>query len=131
MTEFPLSELRESTAAAVRSPDFLQKILDATRECVLIVDSDLRVSNWNAPAERAFSRPGMEIGGRRLTEVIRDLDLHSSYRKAISTGEASDVRLELIGAERRKFDVHVAADRARRIAAGDRFLLRYDPDRKA
>lgn len=108
MTEISASEFGESAAAAVRSPDFLQKILDATRECVLIVDSDLRVSNWNAPAERAFSRPGMEIGGRRLTEVIRDLDLHSAYRKAISTDEASDVRLELIGAERRKFDVHVA-----------------------
>lgn len=108
MTESTVTQPSDLAAMPFRAPDFLQKILDATRECVLIVDSDLRVANWNAPAEEAFARPELGIGGRRLTEVIRDLDLHGAYRKAISTGEASDVRLELIGLERRKFDVHVA-----------------------
>ncbi len=103
-----VKEIQITAFAAVRSPDFLQKILDATRECVLIVDSDLRISSWNAAAENAFSRPGLTIGSRRLTELIRDLDLHEAFRRAISAGEESDIRLEIIGAERRKYDVHVA-----------------------
>lgn len=108
MTQFSLASNQKAASNSVSSPDFLQRILDATRECVLIVDSGLRITTWNAPAELAFSRPGLKIGGRRLTEVIRDLDLHGAYQKAISSGESSDVRLEIIGAERRKFDVHIA-----------------------
>jgi two-component system phosphate regulon sensor histidine kinase PhoR len=108
MTESPLASLQTGPLGVVRSPNFLQKILEATRECVLIVDADLRIANWNAPAERAFARPGFKLAGKRLTEVIRDLDLHGAFRRAVINGEPSDVRLEIIGTERRKFDVHVA-----------------------
>ncbi len=90
------------------SNQILQKILDTARECVLVVDSDMRVAYCNVPAAVAFGREGLDIEGKRLSEVIRDLDLHEAMRQAIKSHAASDVRLELIRAERRKFDVHVA-----------------------
>jgi len=108
MIESTLANLQASTAGTVGGPDLIKEIINATRDCVLIVDPDLRVSHLNAAAVRAFSRPGLEIGGRRLTEAIRDLDLHGAFRKAILAGEASEVRLEIIGTERRRFNVHVA-----------------------
>ncbi len=108
MTEFSYQAVETGTLAATRNPNFLQKILDATRECVLVVNADLRIANWNAPAERAFARPSLGLAGRRLSEVIRDLDLHQAFRRALVSGEPSDVRLEIVGAEQRKFDVHVA-----------------------
>lgn len=108
MNDQPLASSQTEPLKADRSPDLLHKILDATRECVLMVDADLRISNCNGAAVTAFSRPGMKIEGRRLTEVIRDLDLHGAYAQAISSGDTSDLRLEIIGTERRKFDVHVA-----------------------
>jgi two-component system phosphate regulon sensor histidine kinase PhoR len=101
-----------SESAATReieavSAGVIQKILDTTRECVLVVDETLRVSHNNVPAAVAFSREGLEIVGRRLSEIIRDFDLHEAFRRAVHEQTSSDIRLELT-VRQRKFDVHVA-----------------------
>ena len=85
-----------------------QKILDTTREAVIVVDGGMRITQANVPAAVAFGRDDLEIEGRRLTEIVRDLDLHEAFRKAITSQRSSDVRLELPTTENRKFDVHVA-----------------------
>lgn len=90
------------------SNQILQKILDTTRECVLVVDRDMRIVNCNVPAAVAFGRDGLDIEHRRLSEVIRDLDLHEAFRKAADAQVSGDVRLELNRAGNRRFDVHVA-----------------------
>ncbi len=90
------------------SVQILQKILDTARECVLVVDANMRIANCNVPAAVAFGRDGLEIEGMRLSEVIRDLDLHEAFRTAVTTHAASDVRLELTRVGNRRFDVHVA-----------------------
>jgi two-component system, OmpR family, phosphate regulon sensor histidine kinase PhoR len=86
----------------------LQKLLDTTRECVIVVDAGLRIAHSNVPAAVTFGRDTLEIDGRRLTEVIRDLDLHEAFRAAIGLQRSADVRLELPTAPIRRFDVHVA-----------------------
>jgi two-component system, OmpR family, phosphate regulon sensor histidine kinase PhoR len=99
------------TASATYYPmsdTLLQKILDSTRECVLVVNSDLRVTGCNVPAAVAFGRDGLELERKRLSEVIRDLDLHEAYRRALRHGVSTDIRLELHRAEKRNFDVHIA-----------------------
>jgi two-component system phosphate regulon sensor histidine kinase PhoR len=88
-------------------PNILQKILDTTRECVLVVDASLRVSNCNVPAAVAFGRDGLDLEDKRLSEVIRDLDLHEAFQRALGERASSDIRLK-IHAGGRKFDVHVA-----------------------
>ena len=49
-----------------------------------------------------------QLENRRLTEIIRDLDLHKAFLNTLETGVASDVRLEMPGIERRKYNVHIA-----------------------
>ena len=90
------------------SNQILQKILDTTRECVIVVDGNMRIVHCNVPADVAFSRDNLDLATRRLSEVIRDLDLHEAFRKAIISQVSADVRLELPTLEKRKFDVHVA-----------------------
>jgi len=90
------------------SNQILQKILDTTREGVIVVDANMCVAHYNVPAAVAFGRDGLDLETRRLSEVIRDLDLHEAFRKAIVSQTSADVRLELPTAEKRKFDVHVA-----------------------
>jgi two-component system phosphate regulon sensor histidine kinase PhoR len=90
------------------SNQILQKILDTARECVLVVNRDLRIAYCNVPAAVAFGRDGLDIETKRLSEAIRDLDLHDAFRKAILSQISGDVRLELPSAGKRKFDVHVA-----------------------
>ena len=84
----------------------LQKILDTTRESVLVVDADMRIVGSNSPAVETFGR-GSDLEGKRLSEAVRDLDLHEAFRRAIYSNASSEVRLELNNADRR-FDVHVA-----------------------
>ncbi len=95
-------------AKTLVSSQILQKILDTTRECVLVVDRDMRIAHCNVPAAVAFGREGLDIEQRRLSEVMRDLDLHEAFRKATEGQVSGDVRLELNRAGNRRFDVHVA-----------------------
>lgn len=89
------------------SGPILRTILTTSRESILVVDRDMRLTAWNEPAIEVFAR-GNSLLGRRLTEIVRDLDLHEAFRRSIASGIESEVRLELISHERRKFDVHVA-----------------------
>ena len=73
-----------------------------------MVDADMRIARSNVPAAVAFGRDGLDIDDRRLSEVIRDLDVHEAFRKAIVSQASADVRLELPTTNKRKFDVHVA-----------------------
>ena len=102
-----MSESAATIETETTRSNILQKILDTTRECVLVVDKTLAVSHYNVPAAVALSRESLSIEGRRLSEIIRDLELHEAFRGAIEENASSDVRLELV-VRQRKFDVHVA-----------------------
>ncbi|MBV6496897.1 MAG: Alkaline phosphatase synthesis sensor protein PhoR [Pyrinomonadaceae bacterium] len=86
--------------------EILATILDTTRECVIVAGADSRISGWNEAARLAFS-PNLSPEGRRISEVLRDLDLHEAFRRALEDGVESEIRLETNGGDR-KFDVHVS-----------------------
>ncbi len=102
-----MSSASATEPAETTSYNILQKILDTARECVLVVDTDLRVRHGNAAATAAFGR-GLGIENKRLSEIFRDLDLNEAFRQAVTKRISSDVRLELARAGERKFDVHIA-----------------------
>ena len=102
------SAVAKDKPASSSSDQILQKILNTARECVLVVDRDMRIANCNVPAAVAFGRDGLDLENKRLSEIIRDLDLHEAFRKAVDSQVSADVRLELNRAGNRKFDVHVA-----------------------
>ncbi len=82
-------------------------MIDATREAVLVSDSGMRIVAANRNARSRLSREGIGLVGKRLSEVVRDLALHEAFRRALSEDRSSDLRLEMIGNERRTYDVHV------------------------
>lgn len=86
----------------------LDGILNASRAGMLVVDSTLRVEAANASAADAFARPVGALEGRRLSEVIRDANLHDAFRGALTSNSASDLKLEFTGIEKKIYDVHVA-----------------------
>jgi two-component system phosphate regulon sensor histidine kinase PhoR len=85
----------------------LADLLEATREAVMVTGPTLRITAANQPAKNVFSRYGVPLEGMRLSEVIRDLKLHDAYRAALEAGLSSDIKLEIGGIQKRKFDVHV------------------------
>src|SRR3982751_3304947 len=89
---------------AERSPSgggLLATVIDALREPVLIVDKTTRIIAANDAARNAFSRGFGAIEGRRLSEVIRDVDLHATVVKSLENGDVGETHLELLGIETR------------------------------
>jgi len=86
----------------------LNKLLETMRESVIVIGSDTRISASNEAAYIAFGRRNGALENKRLSEVIRDLNLHEAFRKALENGEFSDLKLEILGTENRKYDVHIA-----------------------
>ncbi len=102
-----ISEMREISQTSSRK--VLQKVLDATREGVLIVDPSKRIAASNQAAYDAFARGnGGPLENRRLSEVIRDLKLHEAFINAMENGESSDIRMEFIGSEKRSYDIYIS-----------------------
>ncbi len=90
------------------SRPILGKILETLREGVLVVGQDTRILASNAAAYNAFARRNGALEEKRLSEVIRDFSLHEAFRRALQSGETSDIELEIPGIEKRKYDVHIA-----------------------
>lgn len=89
-------------------PNFSLEILEAMRESVLIVNDDLRILASNSAAYSAFARNNGALENKRLTEVIRDLNLHRAFLETLESATDSDVKFEMPGIERRKYNVHIA-----------------------
>ncbi len=91
-----------------KQSNILQKILDATREGVVVIDTDLRIAYNNAPAAAVFRPDKLDLVAKRLSEISRDPALHEACRLAIATEKSAEVRLELLTGQKRNFDVYVA-----------------------
>jgi two-component system phosphate regulon sensor histidine kinase PhoR len=84
--------------------DLLETLLDAA----VVIGEDTRILASNKSAYDAFGRNNGPLEGRRLSEVIRDFALHDAFRKALSSASHSEIELELIGNETRKYTVRVS-----------------------
>jgi two-component system phosphate regulon sensor histidine kinase PhoR len=102
-TLFPVKETDVNQTRII-----LNKILKTMRESVLVVGEDTRILACNDAACEAFARQNGTLENKRLSEVVRDLSLHKAFRKALERQEFSEVALEFIGTEKRKYDVRVA-----------------------
>lgn len=92
----------------ISSLNVLQSLLDSSREGVLIVDASRRIIASNQAAHRAFARHNDSLQGHRLSEVIRDLNLHEAFNYSLDSGGSSDIKMDFIGRGKRSYDVHVS-----------------------
>ncbi len=102
------SGLSERPASLTPLLDTLQAVFEANRDSVLLADSSMRVVATNPSAQASFGRGGHPLAGRRLSEIIRDVDLHDSFRRALVGNASEEVRIEIVGTERRIYNVFVA-----------------------
>lgn len=98
-----------SATRPVESTGLLTKILNATKESVLVLEPGLRIIAGNGSAEQAFRQSAGSLIGSPLNEVIEDESLLTAVTHALSRGATTDLHLKLgpKGA-RRRYDVHIA-----------------------
>jgi two-component system, OmpR family, phosphate regulon sensor histidine kinase PhoR len=85
----------------------LNELFKSMRESVIVVGEDTRIFASNQAAYDAFGRKNGALENKRLSEVIRDLNLHEAFRKALEEERVSDVELVLVGTDK-KYDVRIA-----------------------
>ncbi|MGD9629131.1 MAG: sensor histidine kinase [Pyrinomonadaceae bacterium] len=86
----------------------LRSLIDTAREAVFVVDDSMKIRAANRSASVVFGRINGNLEDRRLTEVIRDLQLHEAFRVAIANQETADLRLDIGSLDKRTFDIHIA-----------------------
>ena len=101
----------EASLQPVPSADIglVEAIISASRECVLLIDRSTRIVAANAAARTTFAKDAANVLQSRLTELIRDPELHVATVKALESGIASEIQVEIIGADTRNYDVYVSA----------------------
>jgi two-component system phosphate regulon sensor histidine kinase PhoR len=90
------------------SHQILSDVLRTMREGVIIVAEDTQIIASNQTAYEAFARGNGALETKRLSEAIRDLSVHEAFRKALEHGESSELKFEILAAEKRIFSVRVA-----------------------
>jgi two-component system, OmpR family, phosphate regulon sensor histidine kinase PhoR len=103
-----LSAIERTISSSDVAHDVLRGILNASRESVLVVDSSMRITASNDPANEAFGRQMETFHERRLSEIIRNVSLHEGFQHTLNNNEPTDLRIDFNGIEKRAYDVHIA-----------------------
>jgi PAS domain S-box-containing protein len=111
-----VTERKRAEAALRRSEARHRAILEAATDCIITMDGDGRVCEFNPAAERTFGYRRDAALGRPLAELIIPPDLRQAHRDGLarhrSTGErtVSGRRIEMraVRADGREFPVELA-----------------------
>jgi len=106
----PAAQARARAAAdgAATAGALLEATMNGMREGVLVVDNSLRVVTANEAARAVFSRESRALAGQTLSALTRNPAIHAAYRAALEEGADNQVKVELLGAERRVLELRVA-----------------------
>jgi PAS domain S-box-containing protein len=88
-----VTERKHAEAALRRSDARHRAILEAALDCIITMDGDGRVIEFNPAAERTFGYRKRDVFGRPLAELIIPPDLRQAHRDGLArhraTGESS------------------------------------------
>ena len=97
-----------SATSSTGSQDVLRRVLEATREGVIVVvGKDLGIAASNSAARAAFSLADHALDGFALPAIIPNDEIIEAFRRAISRGETTDIHLKLKVRGSRRYDVHI------------------------
>jgi len=79
-----LAERRHAEAALRESEARQEAVVAAALDCLITIDADGRVLEWNPAAERTFGYPRAAAVGRLLSELILPPPLREAYARGIA-----------------------------------------------
>jgi two-component system phosphate regulon sensor histidine kinase PhoR len=99
---------RESVNGSAPAGVLLEATMNGMREGVLVVNDSLRVLSANNAARSVFGRGREKLVGQSLSALTRNPSINAAYRAAVERGEDTQVRVELVGADRRVLELRVS-----------------------
>jgi len=109
----------QSDSALKRSEARKSAILDSSLDCIVTIDHEGRITEFNPAAERTFGYQRLEVLGRMLSDVIIPLPLRQAHQdglaRFLATGETrvlgKRVELSAMRADGSEFPVELAITR--------------------
>jgi len=86
----------------------LEATMNGMREGVLVVNEHLRIVSANKAARAVFVRGGEIEAGQPLSALTRNPAVNAAYRAAVERRADTQVRVELVGTDRRVLELRVA-----------------------
>lgn len=90
-----ITEMRRAEVALREKEEMLQKMMEAARDAVLMMDHDGHISLWNHAAQQMFGYSSAEALGKDLHQLIAPARFHKDFNKAFQqfqkTGEGAAV----------------------------------------
>jgi PAS domain S-box-containing protein len=81
---------RKETEAALRESELLKgAILTSALDCIVTIDQDSRIVEWNPASERTFGHARQDVLGRDLAEVIIPPELRESHHRGVARSSAT------------------------------------------
>ena len=107
--ETPLDEKTENLSEPISPRVLLATMMSNLREGVIVVGDDLRVIDSNPAATSIFAHVAPPLENKRLTDLTRNLNVHTAFEAALQRGERAEVQVETRGdADKQTFDLRVA-----------------------
>ena len=103
------SETRQETSnGSAPAGALLEATMNGMREGVLVVNEHLRVVSVNKAAGSIFARGGESFAGQPLSALTRNPAINAAYRAAVERREDTQVKVELLGTDRRVLELRVS-----------------------
>ncbi|MET0622714.1 MAG: ATP-binding protein [Pyrinomonadaceae bacterium] len=99
---------RETSNGSAPAGALLEATMNGMREGVLVVNGALRIVSANNAARAIFVRGGEVLAGQPLSVLTRNPAVNAAYRAAVERREDTQVKVELVGADRRVLELRVA-----------------------
>ena len=88
ITDWQLSE-----AALAQSQAIQTAVVDAALDCVIVINGDGRIVEWNTAAEVAFGYERVEALGKELAGLIIPVEHREAHRKALASSGTRESRI--------------------------------------
>nr|MBA3819060.1 PAS domain S-box protein [Deltaproteobacteria bacterium] len=114
-----LAARRHSEHAIQRSEALTSALIDAALDCVIAIDQDGRIIEFNPAAERTFGRTRVDVLGKIMSDLLMPPGLRALHERGLAAHLASGLRtnigrrLELTGlrADGREFPLELSITR--------------------
>ena len=129
-----ITERRETERSLRASNTLKSTILDSALDCVISIDKDGRVIEWNAAAEKTFGYCREKVIGQRMVDLIvpsADREAHNTgFSRFLTTGQSRIIgqrtELRAVRASGEEFPIEIALNSRR--SGSDHIITAYVRD---
>jgi two-component system, OmpR family, phosphate regulon sensor histidine kinase PhoR len=90
------------------SYQILSAMIETIREIVIVTNADGFIVAFNNDAKQFFQIENIELKPKRLSDIVRNIQVHEAFRKVFSDNSPTELKYESNREERKIFSVNIS-----------------------